>query len=128
MTHLLDTDTCIGVLRQRPGMVQRLGQPGFAGLCKPSHSDIVLAALGSNQKAHSKIAAKPPKTGLDFAKLVYQQPLVLATPEAESERIRDSRDAATEALAKVQPRAPPVVTLSHQLEFGKYASRPSSHT
>ena len=24
MTHLLDTDTCIGVLRQRPGMVQRL--------------------------------------------------------------------------------------------------------
>lgn len=26
MTHLLDTDTCIGVLRQRPGMVQRLRQ------------------------------------------------------------------------------------------------------
>src|SRR5437016_131057 len=26
MTHLLDTDTCIGVLRQRPGMVQRLTQ------------------------------------------------------------------------------------------------------
>ena len=26
MTHLLDTDTCIGVLRQRPGMVQRLSQ------------------------------------------------------------------------------------------------------
>ena len=24
MTHLLDTDTCIGILRQRPGMVQRL--------------------------------------------------------------------------------------------------------
>ncbi len=24
MTHLLDTDTCIGVLRQRPGVVQRL--------------------------------------------------------------------------------------------------------
>jgi tRNA(fMet)-specific endonuclease VapC len=26
VTHLLDTDTCIGVLRQRPGMVQRLSQ------------------------------------------------------------------------------------------------------
>jgi predicted nucleic acid-binding protein len=26
VTHLLDTDTCVGVLRQRPGMVQRLGQ------------------------------------------------------------------------------------------------------
>ena len=26
MTHLLDTDTCIGVLRQRPGMLQRLSQ------------------------------------------------------------------------------------------------------
>jgi len=26
MTHLLDTDTCIGVLRQRPGMVARLSQ------------------------------------------------------------------------------------------------------
>ena len=26
MTYLLDTDTCIGVLRQRPGMVQRLSQ------------------------------------------------------------------------------------------------------
>jgi tRNA(fMet)-specific endonuclease VapC len=26
MTHLLDTDTCIGVLRQRPGMVERLSQ------------------------------------------------------------------------------------------------------
>lgn len=26
MTHLLDTDTCIGVLRQKPGMVQRLSQ------------------------------------------------------------------------------------------------------
>jgi len=26
MTHLLDTDTCIGVLRQTPGMVQRLSQ------------------------------------------------------------------------------------------------------
>jgi tRNA(fMet)-specific endonuclease VapC len=26
MTHLLDTDTCIGVLRQRTGMVQRLTQ------------------------------------------------------------------------------------------------------
>ena len=26
MTHLLDTDTCIGVLRQRPGMVDRLNQ------------------------------------------------------------------------------------------------------
>lgn len=26
MTHLLDTDTCIGVLRQRPGMVQKLSQ------------------------------------------------------------------------------------------------------
>jgi tRNA(fMet)-specific endonuclease VapC len=24
MTHVLDTDTCIGVLRQRPGMVARL--------------------------------------------------------------------------------------------------------
>jgi tRNA(fMet)-specific endonuclease VapC len=24
MTHLLDTDTCIGVLRQKPGMVQKL--------------------------------------------------------------------------------------------------------
>jgi tRNA(fMet)-specific endonuclease VapC len=26
VTYLLDTDTCIGVLRQRPGMVQRLSQ------------------------------------------------------------------------------------------------------
>jgi hypothetical protein len=26
MTYLLDTDTCIGVLRQKPGMVQRLTQ------------------------------------------------------------------------------------------------------
>lgn len=26
MTRLLDTDTCIGVLRRRPGMVERLGQ------------------------------------------------------------------------------------------------------
>jgi tRNA(fMet)-specific endonuclease VapC len=26
MTYLLDTDTCIGVLRQRSGMVQRLSQ------------------------------------------------------------------------------------------------------
>ena len=26
MTHLLDTSVCIGVLRQRPGMVQRLRQ------------------------------------------------------------------------------------------------------
>ena len=26
MTHLLDTDTCIGILRQRLGMVQRLSQ------------------------------------------------------------------------------------------------------
>jgi tRNA(fMet)-specific endonuclease VapC len=26
MTHLLDTDTCIGVLRKRPGMVERLSQ------------------------------------------------------------------------------------------------------
>jgi tRNA(fMet)-specific endonuclease VapC len=26
MLYLLDTDTCIGVLRQRPGMVQRLSQ------------------------------------------------------------------------------------------------------
>jgi tRNA(fMet)-specific endonuclease VapC len=26
MIYLLDTDTCIGVLRQRPGMVQRLRQ------------------------------------------------------------------------------------------------------
>jgi tRNA(fMet)-specific endonuclease VapC len=26
MTHLLDTDTCVGILRQRPGMVARLNQ------------------------------------------------------------------------------------------------------
>ena len=26
MTHLLDTDTCIAVLRQRPGMIQRLSR------------------------------------------------------------------------------------------------------
>ncbi len=26
MTHLLDTDTCIGVLRQKPGLAQRLSQ------------------------------------------------------------------------------------------------------
>ena len=26
MTHLLDTDVCIGDMRQRPGMVQRLSQ------------------------------------------------------------------------------------------------------
>ena len=26
MTHLLDTDTCIGVLRQKPGMVERLSR------------------------------------------------------------------------------------------------------
>jgi tRNA(fMet)-specific endonuclease VapC len=26
MTHLLDTDTCIGILRQRPGMVAHLGR------------------------------------------------------------------------------------------------------
>ncbi len=26
MIYLLDTDTCIGVLRQRPGMAQRLNQ------------------------------------------------------------------------------------------------------
>ena len=26
MTHLLDTDTCIGVLRQRPGMVEKLSR------------------------------------------------------------------------------------------------------
>jgi len=26
MRFLLDTDTCIGILRQRPGMVQRLSQ------------------------------------------------------------------------------------------------------
>ncbi|HEY1719233.1 MAG TPA: type II toxin-antitoxin system VapC family toxin [Verrucomicrobiae bacterium] len=26
MTHLLDTDTCIGVLRQKPGMVEKLSQ------------------------------------------------------------------------------------------------------
>lgn len=26
MAYLLDTDTCIGVLRQRPGMVQRLSR------------------------------------------------------------------------------------------------------
>jgi len=26
VTHLLDSDTCSGVLRQRPGMVQRLSQ------------------------------------------------------------------------------------------------------
>ena len=26
MTHLLDTDTCIGVLRQQPSMVQQLSQ------------------------------------------------------------------------------------------------------
>ncbi len=26
MTRLLDTDTCIGVLRQKPGMIARLSQ------------------------------------------------------------------------------------------------------
>lgn len=26
MTHLLDTDTCIGILRKRPGMVERLSR------------------------------------------------------------------------------------------------------
>ena len=26
MTHLLDTDTCIGVLRQKPGMVEKLSR------------------------------------------------------------------------------------------------------
>ena len=33
MTHLLDTDTCIGVLRQRPGMVQRLSQVAPTDCC-----------------------------------------------------------------------------------------------
>jgi DNA-binding transcriptional MocR family regulator len=32
MTHLLDTDTCIGVLRQRTGMVQKLSQLAPTGL------------------------------------------------------------------------------------------------
>ena len=33
MTRLLDTDTCIGVLRQRPGMVQRLSQLSPGDCC-----------------------------------------------------------------------------------------------
>ena len=33
MTHLLDTDTCISVLRQRPGMVQRLSQVAPTDCC-----------------------------------------------------------------------------------------------
>ena len=34
MTHLLDPDTCVGILRQRPGMVARLNQlsPSDCGL------------------------------------------------------------------------------------------------
>jgi tRNA(fMet)-specific endonuclease VapC len=53
MTHLLDTDTCIDVLRQRPGMIQRLRQFAptdcavsmvtvyelFCGLAKAQHPD-----------------------------------------------------------------------------------------
>jgi tRNA(fMet)-specific endonuclease VapC len=33
MTHLLDTDACIGILRQRPGMVARLSQLSPTDCC-----------------------------------------------------------------------------------------------
>ena len=54
MTHLLDTDTCINVLRQRPGVVQRLSKFAptdcavsmvtvyelFCGLAKAQHPEV----------------------------------------------------------------------------------------
>ena len=49
MTHLLDTDTCIGILRQRPGMVARLSQLA-PNDCAVSHVT-VYELLGGVEKA-----------------------------------------------------------------------------
>ena len=70
MTYLLDTDTCIGILRQRPGMVARL-QAVAPNECAVSTITIYelmagVARAADPKKERAKIEA--------FAKMVVELP------------------------------------------------------
>lgn len=78
MTYLLDTDTCIGVLRQRPGMVQRLSQVAPTD-CAVSMVTIYELFCGL---AKAQDPAKERQKGDRFISAVIELPLDRASAEA----------------------------------------------
>ncbi|MHB8524272.1 MAG: PIN domain-containing protein [Limisphaerales bacterium] len=83
MTHLLDTDTCIGVLRQRPGMVQRLSQVAPTD-CAVSMVTVYELFCGVEKAQHS---AKERQKVERFISAMIELPLDRAAVEAAA-RIR----------------------------------------
>jgi tRNA(fMet)-specific endonuclease VapC len=83
VTHLLDTDTCIGVLRQRPGMVQRLR--GFAPTDCAVSVVTTYELLCGAEKAHDP--ARERQKVERFLSAVVELPLDRAAAEAAA-RVR----------------------------------------
>ena len=78
MTHLLDCDTCIGVLRQRPGMVQRLSQIAPTD-CAVSMVTVYELFCGL---AKAKDPAKERQKVAQFVSAIIELPLDRAGAEA----------------------------------------------
>jgi tRNA(fMet)-specific endonuclease VapC len=83
MTHLLDTDTCIGVLRQKPGFVLRLSRLAPTD-CAVSMVTVYELFCGVEK---SKDSAKERKKVERFVTTVIELPLDRAAAE-EAARIR----------------------------------------
>jgi tRNA(fMet)-specific endonuclease VapC len=83
MTRLLDTDTCIGVLRQRPGMVERLGQlaPTDCAVSMVTIYELFCGVEGSRDPA------KEPQKVERFISAIIELPLDRAAAETAA-RIR----------------------------------------
>ena len=78
MTHLLDTDVCIGVLRQRPGMVQRLSRIAPAN-CAVSMVTVFELFCGL---AKAQDPAKERRKVEQFVSAIIELPLDRASAEA----------------------------------------------
>jgi len=93
MTHLLDTDTCIGVLRQKPGFVQRLSalSPG----------DVAISAITTYELFCGVEKARDPA-----AERVKVERLISAIVELQLDRL--SIQKAAQLRADLENRGMPI--------------------
>jgi tRNA(fMet)-specific endonuclease VapC len=80
MTHLLDTDTCVGILRQRPGMVSRLNQllPNDCGVSQVTVYELLCGVEKAQDPAHERQKVEY------FLSIIVELPFDRAAAEAAS--------------------------------------------
>jgi tRNA(fMet)-specific endonuclease VapC len=83
MTHLLDTDTCVGILRQRPGFTARLTRlaPSDCGVSEVTVYELLCGVGKAQDPAREELKVKR------FLSAIVELPFDRAAAEAAS-RIR----------------------------------------